>query len=89
VQSGVELITKRPNVFLIVLYVNRKDFIMLCYNTHALLRVAANDVIRFGPLYSYSDYRFENHFKRVKKVGMWKFRVRNWINIFSFGIFRS
>jgi hypothetical protein len=38
----------------------------LSYNVHALLHVA-DDVLRFGPLYSYSAYRFENHYGLMKK----------------------
>ncbi len=46
------------------LSLNTKDF--LCYSTHALLHVA-DDVTKFGPLYSYSAYRFENHYGLMKK----------------------
>jgi hypothetical protein len=38
----------------------------LSYNVHALLHVA-DDVKRFGTLYSYSAYRFENRYGLVKK----------------------
>ena len=36
------------------------------YNVHSLLHIS-QDVLRFGPLYSFSAYRFENYYGQMKK----------------------
>lgn len=39
----------------------------MVYNVHMLLHIV-NEVIRYGPLYGWSAYRFENHMREIKKL---------------------
>lgn len=39
----------------------------LAYNIHGLLHIT-EDVSKFGPLYSYSAYRYENHMRVIRKM---------------------
>ena len=53
-----QFIVESPNIF-------TESFV--CPNLHSLYHIAA-DVLNHGPLYSYSAYRFENHYRLYKKM---------------------